>query len=51
VDFLGVFKVLKNADFNGPLMVECCARGETSADITANAHKNLEYLERLFDSL
>ncbi len=51
VDFAGVFQVLKKANFNGPLMVECCARGENSAEITANAHKNLEYLERLFDSL
>jgi sugar phosphate isomerase/epimerase len=51
VDFLGVFKVLKNAGFNGPLMVECCARGETAAEISANAAKNREYLERLFDSL
>ena len=51
VDFAGVFKVLKSGGFNGPLMVECCAKGETAAEISANAAKNREYLERLFDNL
>lgn len=51
VDFAGVFQVLKKGGFNGPLMVECCARGETVAEISANAAKNRDYLERLSDSL
>ena len=29
VDFAGVFGVLKSAGFNGPIMVECCAVGDT----------------------
>ncbi len=30
VDFGGVFKVLKGAGFDGPLMVECCKIGATA---------------------
>lgn len=51
VDFHAVFGELKQAGFNGPVMVECCAQGETPAAITASARKNREYLEKVFASL
>jgi sugar phosphate isomerase/epimerase len=51
VDFRAVFSALKQAGFKGPVMVECCAPGETPEIITANARKNREYLEILFASL
>jgi sugar phosphate isomerase/epimerase len=47
VDFAGVFKVLKSAGFNGPIMVECCAVGETPEATAANARANREFLERV----
>jgi sugar phosphate isomerase/epimerase len=47
VDFAGVFKVLKSAGFNGPLMVECCAVGETPEATAANARANREFLEKV----
>lgn len=50
VDFKGVFTQLKKANFNGPLMVECC-RGRTLAELTENARANRLFLERLFASL
>jgi len=51
VDFPGVFGELKRAGFNGPVMVECCALGDTPEIVTANARKNREYLEKLFAAL
>jgi len=48
VDFRAVFTGLKKAGFNGPVMVECCARGKTPEETTANARKNREFLEKLF---
>lgn len=48
VDFHAVFIELKKAGFNGPVMVECCARGKTPEETTANARKNREFLEKLF---
>jgi len=51
VDFRAVFAELKQAGFHGPVMVECCALGDTPAIVTANARKNREYLERLFATL
>jgi len=51
VDFPAVFTVLKEAGFQGPLMVECCALGETPEIVTANARKNREYLERTLAAL
>jgi sugar phosphate isomerase/epimerase len=51
VDFPAVFRELKQAGFNGPVMVECCARGDTPEGITANARKNREYLEKVFAEL
>ena len=42
---------LKQAGFNGPLMVECCAPGDTPEIVTANARKNREYLEQTLATL
>jgi sugar phosphate isomerase/epimerase len=47
VDFAGVFKVLKSAGFNGPIMVECCAVGDTPDATSANARANREFLEKV----
>ena len=46
VDFVGVFKVLKSAGFAGPIMVECCAIGDTAEATAANARANREFLEK-----
>jgi sugar phosphate isomerase/epimerase len=51
VDFHAVFGEMKKGGFNGPIMVECCALGETPEAVTANARKNREYLEKVFASL
>jgi sugar phosphate isomerase/epimerase len=51
VDFRAVFTELKRAGFNGPVMVECCALGDTPEIVTASARKNREYLEKLFAAL
>ena len=47
VDFRALFIEMKQAGFSGPLMVECCAPGDTPEAVTANARKNREYLENL----
>ncbi len=46
VDFVGVFKVLKSAGFAGPIMVECCAIGDTAEATAANARANREFLDK-----
>ncbi len=51
VDFRALFTELKKTGFNGPVMVECCALGDTPEIVTANARKNREYLENLFATL
>ena len=51
VDFPAVFAEMKKAGFHGPVMVECCALGDTPEAVTANARKNREYLESLFKNL
>lgn len=55
VDFAAVFGELKQGGFNGPIMVECCAKakaGQTPAEeITASARKNREFLEKVFAQL
>ncbi len=51
VDFRAVFAELKRTGFNGPVMVECCAQGDTPDIVTANARKNREYLANLFATL
>lgn len=50
VDFRKVFATLKAASFQGPIMVECCA-GNEYEEITANARRNREFLEKITDSL
>jgi sugar phosphate isomerase/epimerase len=51
VDFAGVFKVLKSAGFNGPIMVECCAVADTPEATAANARANREYLEKVLAAI
>jgi sugar phosphate isomerase/epimerase len=51
IDFPAVFGELKKAGFNGPVMVECCARKDTAEVVTENMRKNREYLEKVFASL
>ena len=51
VDFRAVFTELKQAGYNGPVMVECSASGDTPEKVTANARKNREYLANLFATL
>jgi sugar phosphate isomerase/epimerase len=51
VDFPGVFKRLKSAGFNGPVMVECCKIGETPEETARNASANRIFLERLLASI
>lgn len=51
VDFAAVFKKLKAAGFNGPVMVECCKVGRTPEETAANARANREFLERVLASL
>ncbi len=51
VDFAGVFKVLKSAGFNGPVMVECCAIGDTPEATMANARANREFLEKVLAAI
>ncbi len=51
VDFRGVFKVMKDAGFNGPIMVEGVAPGETPEAVAANARANREFLEKVLASL
>ena len=51
VDFKGVFKVLKSARFNGPIMVECCAIGDTPDATAANARANREFLEKTLEEV
>lgn len=50
VDFASVFKKLKSAGFNGPVMVECCKVGQTPEETTVNARANREFLERVLSS-
>jgi sugar phosphate isomerase/epimerase len=51
VDFTAVFKRLKSAGFNGPVMVECCKIGQTPEETTAYARANREFLEKLLASI
>ena len=45
VDFLGLFRRLKKAGFNGPIMVETCAIKKTAAETSASAAANRKFLE------
>ena len=51
VDFPGVFRVLKAAGFQGPIMVECCAPAATPEAVAANARANREFLEKVLAAL
>jgi sugar phosphate isomerase/epimerase len=51
VDFAGVFRVLKSARFDGPIMVECCAVGDTPEATAANARANRAFLEKVLASI
>jgi sugar phosphate isomerase/epimerase len=51
VDFAAVFRKMKSAGFNGPLMVECCKIGATPQETMANARANREYLEQVLASV
>jgi sugar phosphate isomerase/epimerase len=46
VDFVKVFQVLKNAGFNGPIMLEGSDPGKSASEATANAKANREFLEK-----
>jgi sugar phosphate isomerase/epimerase len=50
VDFAAVFRRLKAAGFNGPIMVECCKIGATAEETTANAKANRLFLEKVLAS-
>ena len=50
VDFTGVFKKLKAAGFNGPIMVECCKIGATAQETMENARANRLFLDRVLAS-
>jgi len=47
VDFAGVFRTLKAAGFDGPIMVECCKIGATAEETMANARANRIFLENV----
>jgi sugar phosphate isomerase/epimerase len=47
VDFLSLFRTLKAAGFDGPLMVECCKVGATPEETMANARANRTFLEQV----
>ena len=51
VDFPSVFKKLKSAGFDGPVMVECCKVGLSPEETAANARTNREFLEKVMASL
>ncbi len=51
VDFAGVFKKLKSAGFNGPIMVECCKIGATPQETMENARANRLFLEKTLGSI
>ncbi|WP_414660994.1 sugar phosphate isomerase/epimerase family protein [Horticoccus sp. 23ND18S-11] len=47
VDFGAVFKKLKSAGFNGPIMVEGCRIGATPQETMENARANRLFLEKI----
>jgi sugar phosphate isomerase/epimerase len=51
VDFAGVFKAMKAAGFNGPIMVEGVKVGATPEETAANAKANREFLEKVLASV
>ncbi|HSF23245.1 MAG TPA: sugar phosphate isomerase/epimerase [Blastocatellia bacterium] len=51
VDFPAVFKKLKAAGFDGPVMMECCKVGQTPEETTINARANRRLLEKVLASI
>jgi sugar phosphate isomerase/epimerase len=51
VDFVGVFRTLKKAGFNGPIMVEGTKIGATAQESTENARANRLFLEEALASV
>ncbi len=51
VDFAAMFKAMKSAGFNGPLMVECCKIGATPQETMENARANRLFLEKVLASI
>ena len=51
VDFTAVFRKLKSAGFNGPLMVEGVQVGANAEETTANARANREFLQKILASV
>jgi sugar phosphate isomerase/epimerase len=51
VDFVGVFRALKKAGFNGPIMVEGTKIGATEEETTENARANRLFLEKALASV
>ena len=51
VDFAGVFRKLKSAGFNGPIMVESCKIGATVTETMENARANRLYLEKVLATI
>ena len=51
VDFARVFGVLKSAGFGGPIMVECCAIGDTPEATATGARANREFLEKVLATI
>jgi sugar phosphate isomerase/epimerase len=51
VDFKGVFQALKDAGFNGPVMIECTGDPKSPEHVTRQAVANREFLKRVFETL
>ncbi len=51
VNFKAVFATLKEAGFDGPVMIECCAPGDTPEAVVSHARANREFLEKVLISL
>jgi sugar phosphate isomerase/epimerase len=47
VNFAEIFRTLKTAGFDGPIMVECCKVGATAEETMANARENRLFLENV----
>jgi sugar phosphate isomerase/epimerase len=50
-NFTEVFQVLKNADFDGPVMIECTGEPESPQDATRMAVENRDFLKEVFSNL
>jgi sugar phosphate isomerase/epimerase len=51
VNFVNVFRKMKAAGFDGPVMVECCKVGQTPEETTGYARANREFLGKVMTSL